>query len=155
MCRERKRTRDLLLDYDFTILPARPRSAGLAMVYPWENLALSTLSKQILTIARNYGFEGDEDAFWERFATGAIQFGTLDTFPIPGDEHSLYFDKETDILYYFREANAITDPDAADKAGAQVVGEDGDTLYIYIPIRALPIEPMFLDCGTAADYING
>jgi len=37
MCKERWRTRDRLLEYDISIMPARPRTAGLAMVYPWEN----------------------------------------------------------------------------------------------------------------------
>jgi len=50
--RERYRTRDLLLEYDTAIMPARPRTAGLAMVYPWENLTLSTLKAQIIEIAR-------------------------------------------------------------------------------------------------------
>jgi len=34
MCKERRRTRDRLLEYDML---ARPHTAGLAMVYPWEN----------------------------------------------------------------------------------------------------------------------
>jgi hypothetical protein len=33
----RERTRDLLLEYDFRIMPPRPRAAGLAMIYPWLN----------------------------------------------------------------------------------------------------------------------
>jgi len=32
---ERYRTRDLLLEYDATIMPPHPRAGGLAMIYPW------------------------------------------------------------------------------------------------------------------------
>jgi len=33
----RHRTRDLLLEYDTSIMPLHPRAGGLAMVYPWGN----------------------------------------------------------------------------------------------------------------------
>lgn len=33
----RHRTRDLLLEYDSSIMPLHPRAGGLAMVYPWGN----------------------------------------------------------------------------------------------------------------------
>lgn len=35
--RQRRRTRDLLLEYDQSIMPLRPRAGGLPMVYPWGN----------------------------------------------------------------------------------------------------------------------
>ena len=33
----RHRTRDLLLEYEPSIMPLHPRAGGLAMVYPWGN----------------------------------------------------------------------------------------------------------------------
>ena len=33
----RRRTRDLLLEYALTIMPLHPRAGGLSMVYPWGN----------------------------------------------------------------------------------------------------------------------
>jgi len=45
MCKERWRTRDRLLEYDESIMPLRPHSAGLSMIYPWENVTLLTLEK--------------------------------------------------------------------------------------------------------------
>ena len=35
--KQRRRTRDLLLEYDQSIMPPRPRAGGLPMVYPWGN----------------------------------------------------------------------------------------------------------------------
>jgi hypothetical protein len=33
----RHRTRDLLLEYDPSIMPLHPRAGGLTIVYPWGN----------------------------------------------------------------------------------------------------------------------
>ena len=44
---ERRRTRDLLLEYDQTIMPLRPHMADLGSIYHWENLPLSIISKQL------------------------------------------------------------------------------------------------------------
>lgn len=49
---ERHRTRDRLLEYDINIMPPHPHSAGLSMVYPWENVSLKMLETQILALAR-------------------------------------------------------------------------------------------------------
>ena len=38
---ERRRTRDLLLEYDKAIMPPRPRVAGLSNVYSWGSTVLS------------------------------------------------------------------------------------------------------------------
>ena len=102
MCKERWRTRDLLLEYDTAIMPARPRTAGLAMVYPWEDLSLSMLKAQIIEIARQNGYNGNDEEFWNHFSnfTGGVNTGTLNTFPSPGKETDLYLDTETNILYY-------------------------------------------------------
>ena len=67
--RERKRTRDRLLDYEFTIVPPHPHSGGipfifpietdssipildaastvLPIIYPWENVQLDFLEDEI------------------------------------------------------------------------------------------------------------
>ena len=34
----RHRTRDLLLEYEPSIMPVHPRAGGLAMLYPWGNI---------------------------------------------------------------------------------------------------------------------
>jgi len=33
----RRQTRDLLLEYEPTIMPLHPRAGGLAIIYPWGN----------------------------------------------------------------------------------------------------------------------
>ena len=96
---ERYRTRDLLLEYDATIMPPHPRAGGLAMiypwgsdifdnivdmhipsrphtttlsmVYPWENTSLSILNHQLYLIAVQNGFDGTEEDFKDLF-TGYV-----------------------------------------------------------------------------------
>jgi len=41
---DRRNTRDLLLEYDRTVVPPRPRQAGLLSVYPWEHAALAVFA---------------------------------------------------------------------------------------------------------------
>lgn len=148
---ERWRTRDRLLEYDFNIYPALPHSAGLSMVYPWENIALANLNKQIIEIARNHGYNGDDETFWERFVSGGVYFGTLSTFPVPGDENNLYLDTDTDILYYFKFTTNELDFNSIARIGVAIVGtsivmDTEDIIkYLYIPIRALPIENFILN----------
>lgn len=92
MCHERRRTRDLLLEYDASIMPPRPRAAGLEMVYlwsndllnhapdlptttdsniniiyPWENTNLNILSQQLYQIAANSGYNGTYNEFKQYF----------------------------------------------------------------------------------------
>lgn len=157
----RRLTRDLLLEYDEYILPVRPRrTAGLSMIYPWENLELTILSKQILEIAKQYGYTGDEKAFWNHFSEGTIITGTLDTFPIPGNEKNLYFDKESEILYYFKATTSTIYTELAARIGVAIVGtsiiEDTQEViqYLYIPIRAMPIEDLIIDAGSAAEHMD-
>ena len=65
-------------------------------------MELSVLQKQIYQIALNNGYQESEDSFWKKFSRDCIVFGTIDTFPIPGDEKNLYFDTNTNILYYYK-----------------------------------------------------
>ena len=93
MCHERRRTRDLLVEYDASIMPPRPRAAGLEMVYfwsndmlkngnpdvpmpdgtdanivyPWETTNLSILSQQLFQIAANSGYTGTLNEFKQYF----------------------------------------------------------------------------------------
>lgn len=91
---ERRRTRDLLLEYDKAIMPPRPRVAGLSniyswgstplddlngdeppipdqqniySIYPWENTSLSIFSNQLYKVAIINGFVGTEREFIDRF----------------------------------------------------------------------------------------
>ena len=92
--RERKRTRDLLLEYDRAIMPPKPRAAGLSniyswgstpldnlngdeppipnqkdisIIYPWENTSLSIFSHQLYKVAIVNGFIGTEQDFLNHF----------------------------------------------------------------------------------------
>lgn len=93
--RERWRTRDLLLEYDTSIMPPHPRAGGimvvypwgsaaydnvidlsiphnphtttLSMIYPWENTSLNILSHQLYLIALQSGFIGTEEDFKNLF----------------------------------------------------------------------------------------
>ena len=129
MSNARAQTRDLLLEYDHNIIPPRPRAAGLAMVYPWENMPLTIFSKLLYSVAVKHGFTGSEQAFFEKFITFSsdkeIYFGELVTFPETGADNMLYFDTTESILYYWDNQ--------------------------YIPVNALLIPDTILDAGTSTD----
>ena len=157
MCRERKRTRDRLLEYDQAIMPQRPHTAGLAMVYPWENSSLAILQHQLFIIAQNNGYDGEETDFLARFAQGSgggVNTGTIDTFPVPGVENQLYLDIETEILYYFKIFTNEIQEEFINKYGIEIVDRTDDVIYAYIPVRALPMEPLFIDCGSSTESID-
>ena len=92
----RERTRDLLLEYDIRIMPPRPRTAGLAMiypwlnsnaedqgwvtlpipttaefsiVYPWESIGLNILGDQIYLLAARSGYTGTREEFHRYFGS--------------------------------------------------------------------------------------
>lgn len=88
---ERRRTRDLLLEYYINIVPPKPRAAGLgviypwflrdlipqgqmrlpplpdetylASVYPWESYEMSMLIDQLYTFAKASGYNGTKAEF--------------------------------------------------------------------------------------------
>lgn len=105
MCKERWRTRDLLLEYDSYIVPPRPRAAGLGVIYPWENTSISVLIEQLFTIAAKSGFIGDKTDFKNHFGSylqnKEVIYDVFDNFPEIGEEDKLYFDLEEKILYYW------------------------------------------------------
>lgn len=107
MCKERWRTRDLLLEYDSHIMPPRPRAAGLGIIYPWENTSLTIFSHQLYQIAAGSGFLGTETDFLNNFgsflSSKQIVFDIFDNFPQIGNEDKLYFDLDEKILYYWDE----------------------------------------------------
>ena len=93
----RRSTRDLLLEYDYMIMPPRPRAAGLAMIYPWlnsnaadqgwvgippipdtpefkviypwESVGLSILGDQIYLLAARSGYLGTREEFHRYFGS--------------------------------------------------------------------------------------
>ena len=107
MSNARQLTRDLLLEYDKAIIPPRPRAAGLVSIYPWENLPISILSKQLFALAANSGFNGTEKDFKEKFGSylqeKQIIYANYINFPTVGELDKFYFDLEEKILYYWDE----------------------------------------------------
>lgn len=107
MCKERQRTRDLLLEYDRAIMLPRPRAAGLGIVYPWEMMSFTIISKQLYAFAVNSGFKGSEKDFKEKFGSylqnKQIIYANYIDFPAKGELDKFYFDLEEKILYYWDE----------------------------------------------------
>ena len=149
MCRERKRTRDLLLEYD--VVPFHHRAGGLSIVYPWENTDISVFEQQFFKMARENGYNGTKEEFWKVFSSTGIIPGELKAFPVPGDVTYLYFDVTTGIVYCFRNITTQEELDKLVEMGATVVGksEDEQTNYLYIPIQTLLIENTTLYGGDA------
>lgn len=154
--RQRKRTRDRLLEYYLSAPLLNPQTTIIDSVYPWHNYSLAMLSRQIYQLAVRHGFNDTEPKFWEKFAHSDIAYGALSTFPIPGNTDRLYLDTETDILYYFKQTTAQINIQQADLNGVEIVGhsDDGLITYLYIPVKALPIEDLIINSGTAAEYID-
>ena len=94
--RERKRTRDRLLDYYIT-----PNQMDTNLMYPWSNISPSMLFTSLYQLAQKNGFNGTEEEFKKFYFNREIVTGTLDTFEIPGDSNKLYLDTDTGILYFF------------------------------------------------------
>jgi hypothetical protein len=85
--KERKRTRDRLLEYDSNLVPPHPHSAGLPMIYPWEsnNDYSHNLAHQLYLIAAGNGYIGDEETFVKLFGiftnNKQVLFASFSTFP--------------------------------------------------------------------------
>lgn len=126
---ERRRTRDLLLEYNIDIVPPHPRAAGLYMVYPWENIELSNLTSQLYALASRSGYAGTIEEFKSYFGSylndKEICFDIYNNFPNQGNLNTLYFDTEEKILYYWDEE--------------------------YLPINTLLISGTILDSGHAPE----
>lgn len=178
--RERKRTRDRLLEYNFAIVPPHPHSGGIVLpypeesnlisigipylsngtissVYPWENTTLTMLSHQLYTIAVQNGYSGTEESFLASFGNASekeVIVGLLENFPVPGNTTHLYLDRDTGILYYFKATDSPIMEAVAEQMGIVIAGTSDNLTYLYIPVRALPIENLIYDCGDAAEYID-
>lgn len=129
---ERQRTRDLLLEYDISIVPPRPRAAGLGIIYPWENFVVSNLAQQLFLMAQKSGFTGTENEFKTGFGAFLEQkpiiYDFFSNFPEVGDINKLYFDLDEKILYYWENE--------------------------YIPVNAMLIANTIMECGTATEHIG-
>ena len=105
MCKERWRTRDLLLEYDTSILSPHPRAAGLSIIYPWENIPTSILSHQLYLVAKQNGYNGTEELFLNNFGNfvseKTVIYANFIDFPELGETNKLYFDLDEKILYYW------------------------------------------------------
>lgn len=159
MCRERRRTRDRLLEYDPSIVIPTPHTAGLRMIYPWENASLAILSHQIFKLAQANGYTGPEELLFKKFNGGNIyKYDTLNDFPVTGTTGDLYIDISTGIVYYYISTSQSVDAEKIAIIGGAIVGYSivGDTTetHLYLPIRALPVENLIYDCGDAAEYIG-
>lgn len=90
----RHKTRDLLLEYEPTIMPLHPRAGGLAIVYPWGNnndsggvmppfpnpsaisaiypwemQNLAIMGDWLFAFAANSGYKGTREEFYKYFGT--------------------------------------------------------------------------------------
>ena len=90
----RHRTRDLLLEYEPTIMPLHPRAGGLAVlypwgnnndsgsvmppfpnpsaissIYPWEMQNLAIMGDWLFNFAANSGYKGTREEFYKYFGT--------------------------------------------------------------------------------------
>ena len=152
--RERYRTRDRLLTYNLNHILPFPQLAPVIAIDPYERAARNILMRQLYDIAKQYGFIGTSDDFFSSLGKDNLVRGTLSTFPVPGENNKLYLDEETSILYYFRAADEPINLNNIEIIGAHIAGTDNNTIYIYIPVRALPMENTIYDCGTAAEFID-
>lgn len=154
--RERKRTRDRLLQYDTSIVPT-PYSISMPMIYPWQNASLAILSHQFFKLAQLNGYTGTEELLFRRFNGSAIHpYETLENFPVPGIQGDLYLETSTQIVYYYTTTTGEVNTENITAIGGVIVDYSmiNNETAIYLPIRALPIEPLLLNCGTAAEYID-
>ena len=155
--RERKRTRDRLLNYDSSIMPFHPSTASIPVVYPWEQTQLSMLSHQIYKIALSNGYTGNEQLLFRHFNGSAFYYyNSITDFPMRGILGDLYFDLSTQVLYYYAVAPGELDPEKIALVGGAIVGYSIVTneTYLYLPVRALPMEDIILNSGTAAEFID-
>lgn len=153
--RERKRTRDRLLQYNL-LSTANPIIISQLVPTP-ISINESLIENTIFNIAKKYGFSGTNIDFWGKFNTQNIHYGTIDTFPTQGIQYDLYLDTLTHTLYYFKISTSQIDISLAQQIGAIIVDiqilEDTNTTitYLYIPVHALPIENLIYNCGNAFD----
>lgn len=137
---DRRRTRDLLLEYDSAIMPLHPHAAGLRMVYPWEmyghsssegsgsGFTLEELANGLYELARLSGFQGTQNFFFNNFGRyiqdKEVNFLHLNEFEEHGKEDQLYFNLDDKILYYW-DKNQYIPVNAMLVANAVLEGGEG------------------------------
>lgn len=88
-------------------IPADPNQTVVPSVYPWENYNMSILVEQLYTIAAGSGFTGTINEFKTYFgyylerSRPEIIFDKFTNFPETGNSTQLFFDLDTNILYYW------------------------------------------------------
>ena len=103
----RARTRDLLLEYDTSIMPPRANISELNIIYPWKTLQLENLKSQLYSFASNSGYSGTQEEFNNDFGSyldksqQKVIFDYFENFPAEGETDKLYFDLNEKILYYW------------------------------------------------------
>lgn len=141
---ERWKTRELLENNTSDGIPF----SNIKTVYPWENMQLSILSKQIYDIAKSNGYNKDEKEFWKKFSKDNIIVDSLENFPPIGEKDTLYLDKNSGILYYFISTDGIIYKELADILNTRIISSDElsseNITNLYIPIKAMPIENLIL-----------
>lgn len=124
---ERRRTRDLLLEYDNSLIPQRLPATGISSIYPWTNISNDVLNNQIYALAASSGYVGTRQEFMQNFGSylqkKEVMFAEYNDFPQVGHTDMLYFDLNDKILYYWDNA--------------------------YIPVNAMVIEDTILNGGEA------
>lgn len=103
----RERTRDLLLEYDASLIPVKGCYTIAPLIYPQTSLYFNLLSDTLYALAAKTGYTGTKENFYKNFGSyfdksnQEIIFDVFDNFPILGATNKLYFDIETQILYYW------------------------------------------------------
>lgn len=122
----RVRTRDLLLEYEYALVP-QPHASGLQSVYPWIDHYKVSIIDELFKFARDSGYTKDFGTFMHNFGSYLqdkdIIYAHYKDFPSEGDDSYLYFDLTDKILYYW----------------------DGE----YLPVNAMIIEGTTLEGGGA------
>lgn len=130
---DRRKTRDLLLEYDPAIMPLKPRQAGLSIIYPWENQSMTVFAKQLFQFAADSGFDGDENDFITNFgkflSSKSVIYANFTDFPEEGEAAKLYFALDEKILYYW------------------------DNME-YKPVKATLIDNTIIYSGDASEYYD-
>ena len=88
-------------------VPPDPTTPHASYVYPWENAGLIILSNQLYQLAAKSGYHGTSQEFYHYFGSylenngKEILFEHYNNFPQVGTANMLYFDLDSNILYYW------------------------------------------------------
>lgn len=141
---ERWRTRDRLLEVISDPLPY-PYTDPFPFIYPCLSKKLWQLPVKIIEIAKNSGYIGTEENFWNYFSPNSFChfYPSANNFPELGIVGDLYFDNSTNELYYFQVTTKQVLIELTAKVGEAIIGThktanyEDMPVYIYVPISAL------------------